>query len=211
MLVGVDADADASGQIFLLSNNRDDTRESTVQVRAKNQKEGKEIETEEEGKREETASQENDTHSPRDHWDWEVAIADSRFQGGCAHQRPLKVAAQCARVPISAFFCFLSSFPFFSLSFLLVLFNFPSLSFCLPTVYLSLYPLLSNFYILLLEYLSYILLNYIQIIFFQVKQSFLVFFWTNKYNSEYYITVLKLIFSSQEGFIVSITINKICS
>lgn len=39
--------------------------------------------------------------------------SDSRFQGGCAHQRPLKVAAQCARAPISALSRFFLLFPFF--------------------------------------------------------------------------------------------------
>lgn len=61
------------------------------------------------------ASQARATDSPRLEWNRGGKQSDSRFQGGCAHQRPLKVAAQCARAPISALSRFLRPFFLFGI------------------------------------------------------------------------------------------------
>ena len=129
-----------------------DTRTSLTHTRKIREK-GKEMERKRKRENENRVSNERNTHFRR------TGIgrkqSDSRFQGGCAHQRPLKVVAQCARVPISTILCFPLPFSFYHF-----FFNFPShflslspslsLSLYLSTVYLPLFLDLyfSNFILL---------------------------------------------------------------
>ena len=83
-------------------------------------------------------------------WDWGGKQSDSRFQGGCAHQRPLKVVAQCARTPISAL-----SRSSFALSFSSVIFIFSiSLSLIQSIPFMSFEFLSSSYLISITPYMQ---------------------------------------------------------